>query len=116
TNQTGLGDRPIPFTEWVQLTYGSQVLPYYDQPKMFMPQMDWITDAQGQIIVDFVGRFENLKTDFAEVCARIGCEATLPHLKKSERGNFRQYYDDATRAIIARWFARDIETFGYRFD
>src|SRR5687768_13300689 len=44
TNQTGLRDKPIPFNEWVRLAYGEQALPYYDQPKMFMPQLEWISD------------------------------------------------------------------------
>src|SRR5687768_492427 len=57
TNQTDLGTHTIPFDEWVRLAYGEQDAKYYDQPKMFMPQVDWISDEQGEIMVDFVGRF-----------------------------------------------------------
>lgn len=116
TNQTGLRDRPIPFDEWVKLTYGEQALPYYDNPKMFMPQMDWLTDARGQMRVRFVGRFESLRSDFAHVCEQLGIRAELPHLKSSERGDYRRYYDDESAAVVARWFAKDIAAFGYQFE
>jgi hypothetical protein len=116
TNQTGLGRQPIPFGEWVRIAYGEQALPYYDNPKMFMPQVDWLTDQQGRIQLDFVGRFERLNADFAEVCHRIGHKAALPHLKKSSGGDYRRLYDAASAEIVARWFARDIEAFRYTFD
>ena len=116
TDQTGMGDKHVPFAEWVRLAYGQNALPYYDKPKMFMPQMDWIADADGNVLVNFVGRFEGLQRDFQHVCEKIGWQATLPHLKQSERGDYRRYYDDDTAAIVAGWFAKDIAAFGYRFD
>lgn len=116
TNQTGLRTNPIPFADWVRLTYGEQALPYYDQPKMFMPQVEWISDASGKIIVDYVGRFERLQADFAEVCQRIGRTAALPHVKQSTSGDYRTHYDDSTAEIVRRWFAKDLAEFGYTFD
>src|SRR6185503_16105565 len=32
-----------------------------------VPQMDYIADTDGRVIVDFVGRYETLQADFAEV-------------------------------------------------
>jgi hypothetical protein len=116
TNQTGLGDRPIPFGEWVRLAYAEQAAPYYDQPKMFMPQLEWLRDRDGKILVDFVGRFEALQSDFAQVCSRLGRAASLPHVKSSPRGDYRTYYDDASADIVARAFAEDIRAFCYEFD
>ncbi len=116
TNQTGLKTHPVSFKEWVRIAYGENALPYYDNPKMFMPQVDWVADRSGKILVDFIGRFESLHHDFHVVCERIGLHAELPHLKQSERGSFQRYYDDPTAAIVARWFAKDIAAFGYRFE
>jgi len=119
TNQTELGKNPIPFDEWVKRTYGEQDPEYYDKPKMFQPQVDWLIDSEGKIAVDFIGRFENLSADFEEVSTRLGIEATLPHFKKSNRRAIRNYrgcYDISTREIIADWFAVDIKEFGYSFD
>lgn len=115
TNQTGLGERPLDFNTWVKLTYGEQHPAYYDQPKMFMPQWNWISDPAGTLLIDFVGRFEHLARDFETVCNRLGRHAELPHLKKTVRNDYRGYYTPASRDIVARWFATDIENFGYSF-
>jgi len=116
TNQTGLGERPIPFSEWVRLAYLEKAAPYYDQPKMFMPQIDWVADEQDRVLVEFVGRFESLERDFAALCARIGSSATLPHLKKSQSGDYRRHYDADTAEIVQRCFQKDLDAFGYTFD
>lgn len=115
TNQTGLGSGSPGFREWVAKTYGSQDPVYFDNPKMFMPQSDWISDSEGNIIVDYVCRFENLKRDFDHVCGQIGKKVSIPHLKASDRGTYRDYYDENTREIVANWFKKDIENFGYHF-
>ena len=115
TNQTGIRVNPIEFKDWVKLTYGQQDPKYYDNPKMFMPQSDWIKNHDGSVLVDFVGRFENLNEDFNTICKQIGINASLPHVKSSKRGNYREYYDDFTIKIVEKWFSKDIDKFGYRF-
>jgi chondroitin 4-sulfotransferase 11 len=114
-NQTNLGTHPIDFREWVQLTYGQKNPQYYDQPKMFKPQSAWVANKDGVILVDFIGRFENLNEDFNTICQAIGKKVTLPHVKPSKRGNYRSYYDDVTTEIVAQWFRKDIDMFGYSF-
>jgi chondroitin 4-sulfotransferase 11 len=116
TNQTGLRDKPVPFNEWVMLAYGEQALPYYDQPKMFMPQMDWISDEGGKVIVDFVGRFERLAADFAKICPRLGRQATLPHVKQSKSGDYRRLYNDEAAETVSLCFAKDLAAFEYTFN
>jgi len=116
TNQTGLRDHPVEFNEWVRLAYDEHDPRYYDQPKMFMPQVDWISDANGQIIVDYVGRFENLSGDFRDVCEKIGRDAQLPHEKQSSNRDYRTAYTAKSADTVARVFARDIAEFGYSFE
>ena len=116
TNQTDLGTHTIPFDEWVRLAYGEQNPRYYDQPKMFMPQVDWISDEKGEIMVDFVGRFERLNEDFATVCAALKREASLPHLKETTRADYRRLYTPEAAEIVGRCFSKDIAQFGYTFD
>lgn len=116
TNQTNLGTSPVTFNEWVALAYGNKDPLYYDKPRMFMPQASYITDSSGKVIVDFIGKFENLQNDFDEICTRIGRpQAVLPHLKKSDRENYRAYYSTENQKIVGNWFANDIELFGYDF-
>lgn len=116
TGQAGFRGDPPDFNDWVRLAYAEKHPLYHDQPLMFAVQMDWIADADDRILVDFIGRFENLQGDFDEVCRRIGRDSLqLPHLKPSKHGHYRDYYSAQSRDIIARHFERDIRHLGYDF-
>ena len=82
---------------------------------MFLTQTEWIADERGEVLVDFVGRFESLADDFAAVCAELGTRAPLPHLKPSSRGAYQDYFTDETRGIVGSYYAEDVERFGYTF-
>lgn len=93
------------------------------------PALEYLYDRDGQLMVDFVGRFENLAQDFATVCERMGIgNPTLPHINNSavapnmlqllrrHRGQrYRQMYDTRSRDLIERVYERDIAAFGYQF-
>jgi hypothetical protein len=81
-------------------------------------QCDYLIDLDGQIIVDYIGRYESLQQDFDEICQRVGIRTRpLPHRRQApDRSDYRSYYDDATAELIAERFRRDIDTFGYAFD
>jgi hypothetical protein len=116
TNQTGLGDGKVKFAEWVREAYGRRNLRFYDKPMFFMPQMNWISGDKGEILVSFVGRFERLQADFDVICTKVGrTSRALPHLNRSDRANYRSYYDDEARQIVGDRFRSDVETFGYSF-
>jgi len=117
TNQTGLGERPIPFAEWVAATYGpDKRLPYYDQPKMFQPQVEWLRDDERRIGLDFIGRFEDVSGAYRQIAGRLELTGELPHYNGTESTDYRTFYDDRTAETIGDWFAEDLAEFGYRFD
>lgn len=115
TNQTGLADKPIPFDEWLQRCYIDRDPRYYDQPRMFMPQRRWLVDENDELLVEFIGRFENLQADFKAITRRLGVQAELGHAKPSSRGSYRDYYDAASEALVREYFAEDLALFGYEF-
>lgn len=116
-NKTHIATRDIGFKSWVSMTYGEKKDPvYYDNPKSFQPQVEWLKDDEGRISIDFLGRFESINEDFNHVKQIIGLDAGLPHLNASKRVDYRSYYDDESREIIARWFHEDISLFDYRFN
>lgn len=78
-------------------------------------QKDFVTDRNGNLLVDFLGRFENLSADFASICARIGVNEVLPHRNASPRSNYTRYYDNQTAGLIAKHYWEDVRLFGYRF-
>jgi chondroitin 4-sulfotransferase 11 len=79
------------------------------------PQSKFIFDRDGKCLVDFVGRFERLQDDFAEVCGRLKVERTLPHTMAATIGDYKSYYDATSRKDVERRFGEDIERFGYSF-
>lgn len=85
------------------------------------PQLYWMTDDNGKIILDFIGRFEYLEADFAYVAQRIKLydwcdEPVLQHVRKKENEqHYTDVYNDKGRAHVARYFASDIKVFGYKF-
>src|SRR6266542_4784756 len=97
----------------------STLFPYttlFRSQRLGKSQLDWITDGKDSVLVDFIGRFERLQDDFAVVCSRIGVPCPpLPHEGRSVRTCYVEYYDDETRALVARRFRPDIDYFGYEF-
>jgi len=79
-------------------------------------QSEFVLSESGDMLVDFVGRYETLAEDFDAVCDRIGIECALPHINRSRHGDFREYYTPETRALVEEVYKADIELFGYRFD
>lgn len=80
-----------------------------------IPQVAYLFDEAGQLCVDFVGRTERLERDWQVIRARLGVEADLPTRMQSVHRPYREYYDAATRDLVAAIYARDIEAFGYHF-
>ncbi|MBT8445756.1 MAG: sulfotransferase family 2 domain-containing protein [Gammaproteobacteria bacterium] len=78
-------------------------------------QKSFLTDAHGKLIVDYIGRFETLNEDFAKICDKVGIESKLPHKNRSKHEGYKKYYNDKTRALVAEYFAEDIEFFDYQF-
>ena len=76
----------------------------------------FLCDTDGEQIVDFVGRFESLDEDFSRVCTHLGIRAELPHLKRSDHGDYRQYYSRRLANRVAEHFKADIDRFGYTFN
>jgi len=104
-------------------------------------QIDWLTDDSGEIIVDFVGRFERIRQDHQKIMSRLHVDnrpvrvhrsrnlrrhlrrlrpkpkpiKRLPHINRTKHRQYPHYYDGPTRKLIARAYNKDIEIFRYRF-
>lgn len=94
--------------------------PYqYHLDTSITPQSDYLIDLNGEILVDFIGRYERLHEDFSSACGRIGIRPpALPHARqaKDRKQDYRSYYTEATAELVATRFARDIQLLDYRFD
>lgn len=74
-------------------------------------QHTFIYDRRGPI-VDFVGRFERLQSDWQALMGRLGLPP-LPHRNRSAHAGAEATYTPALARVAAERYARDIELFGY---
>lgn len=78
-------------------------------------QKEIITDHDGKIIVDFVGRYETLAKDFQFITELLKLNAFLPHLNSSGNIDYKLFYNEKNKKIVAEYFKEDIDFFGYTF-
>jgi hypothetical protein len=82
----------------------------------FRPQHRFLCSISGELLVDFVGRFESLEQDYEFVRQRIGGGADLKHLNSSRQNtDYARHYSREAAERVARVYSRDIELFGYSF-
>lgn len=79
--------------------------------------LPYITNTSNAIIVDYIGRFEDLERSLITISAELKIPyQTLPHKNKSNRKReYTDYYNQDTKNIIAHLFAEEIELFSYSF-
>ena len=78
-------------------------------------QKDFVYSQDGDLLVDFIGRFETLENDFKKVCDHIGIEARLPKLNISNEKSYREFYTAETADLVRKKFSEDIAMFDYDF-
>lgn len=109
--------RGMPFAEYVEAvcaTPDEVANPHFRSQRLVVcPRND------GEVVADFVGRFEDLARDFSRVAERIGApDLALPHRLRSaarEKRLYSDFYDARLRDLAGERFRQDIETFGYSF-
>ena len=79
------------------------------------PMSAWLYDRDGRLLVDELGRYENLPEDFARIANQLGLPDTLPHENRGSHGPYREYYTRESRLLVTRLYQEDLDRFGYQF-
>jgi hypothetical protein len=99
------------FVDWIQYSSSTCV---HSSPHRY--QLDWFVDPNGNVLADFIGKFEHLDEDWVFVAQKLGITEKLPHRRANPRArHYTEYYTRRTREVIANKFKVDIERFGYEF-
>jgi len=86
-------------------------------PRRDAYQLSMLCDRKGNLLMDFVGKLENLQADWEAVCNAIGIpQQSLPRRNKTSYGRYQDSYDPAAIDLVAEHWAAEIELFGYSFD
>ena len=100
------------FNEWVVRAYRDEEFEHYG---WFDSQLTWLTDERGQVIVDFVGKYEELIDSWKTICNSIGISIELPKVNSSKRASYSSYYSQSSRQIIESKFEQDLTLYHYDF-
>lgn len=75
----------------------------------FRPQTYFLCGQEGDTLVNYVGRFESLQSDFNEVCKRLGRDASseLPRGNSTVHQHWGEYYDSVTAGLVRMLYAGD---------
>lgn len=83
----------------------------------FRDQLDWVRLPHGKkVAVDFIGRYERVAEDFAEVANRIGVDTQLPHERVGAKHDFGEYFTPENVAFVGDLYQQDVRRFNYEFD
>jgi len=88
----------------------------FAERELMFRQVDFIAPHGGGLLVDTVGRFENLRSDFSDICARLGLpNIGLPTVRASRKPGTdpEALWTPATLGIVNAYFREDFEFFGY---
>lgn len=102
----------------VALARAGEVHPTLAYPPQYMTSSEFVTDAQGQIIVNEVIRFETRGPQLAQIGARIGFPGLgQRHLNQATPAetSLSASYDADAKRLVAEIYAEDCERFGYCF-
>ena len=83
----------------------------------FQPQSPFVCNADGGVLVDHLGRFEDLDATYAYLRERL---PNLPPLAESNASgtpvDYRSFYTPDLIELVGSIYAEDVTRFGYRFE
>jgi hypothetical protein len=127
-------DRQCPekFQEWAKAALGTE---YWEVDCYRRPQcrhhrttydslLSWLTDEDGHLLVDFIGRFETLEVDYnlaldkiEQRCGKLITRIPFPRKGVSTIGHhYSFYYNDELIEKVRDHFKEDIDYFGYEYE
>jgi hypothetical protein len=105
------GKRFWPEMSFAEFVEAVAAVPDHLADRHFRSQHTFIYD-EGKLLVDFVGRFEQLETDWSTLCQQVGI-GTLPHYNPSPHKPYTEMYTRELARLAAKRYEKDIEVLGY---
>lgn len=110
----GRGEADFPnFHDWAHQKLHKSNFPRSN----FRPQASWLYDSENTLLVDYLGTFEELPKHFNHLCQTLLAKnPKLYHINSTyATDSYKEYYDEATKKLVADKYQADIITFHYQF-
>lgn len=82
-------------------------------------QSKWLVNDNYELIVDFVGKLEDIEQDYKKILKKIGLGSNVTLKKvnrsKKKRNSYRDYYTEYTKNLVYEHASHDIYFFDYDF-
>ena len=91
-------------------------VPQFRERVLVKPQYLQLIDAQGEIAMDYVGRYEHLQLSVDEICNRLQIKAVPLEIRNaSAHKQYREYYDDELKSAVEMVYREDLKQFNYSY-
>lgn len=98
----------LTFDKFLQCQIGQDLL---------KPQTHWLKNYQGEIKLDYIGKFENIQQTFNDIKSQLNLpDINFPHKIKGVTDDHRQHYDQKSIELVRECYSEEIKMFGYTFD
>ena len=78
-------------------------------------QISYVLDADDKVIVDYIGRFENLQNDFNQIIDQIRLDGiALPKENVGRHRSFEDYFTEESAQRVYDLWRQDFEVLGYK--
>lgn len=78
-----------------------------------IPQINFIRHKDYEL--DFVGKFENFKTDLKYILDLFNINCNIPNVNKSKHKHYSKYFTDKMIDMVNEMYKEEIELFDYYF-
>ena len=98
-------------TEWMK---SALKRPQFCNRVLVASQHALLSDENGALGLDFVGRYESLQVDFDAICDRLKLpQVTLAHRNSSEHDSYQQLLNNELREALWKRYEQDFLSFNY---
>jgi len=80
-----------------------------------IPQHEFVCDKNGKIIVDHIGRFENLNKSIEKINDILKSDFKLEHHNKTDKKDYKDIYTTKMIEKVHQIYQKDIDIFEYKF-
>ena len=81
----------------------------------FIPQHEFLCDRRGNIMVDFIGRFENLEDDVKSLSIKLKKDIRLNHYNSNYKKDYKEVYTPRMVSKVKTIYYKDLKIFNYKF-